>query len=944
MTTIKDTSQDPLGRQKRLPAPDRLPLAPAYSDDQAPIAALLQSIANEISQSDQRQGTALADLRARLNLLSERQPSAEPVAPAPEPEAREHVVRAPAGAAKPVLAIEDRRVEAAAPAPAVPKALAAKPAPAQLPPPEPAPVAAPKPAPSLDMIYASVAQSYTEAARKPRTPVAARALLPQRLLQVEPVAAADEDSDFLDMSALVDAYAPKPARAPSRPAPTAKPESKPVAAAPAPIPAPASPVIEASLAVDKSIGELTERIAQTEKKIDLALALPGDGPAIAAVTAHVEALRGDLERLMAEHEKVSEAVGQVSANVSALSQSAAQIGPMSDTLGHLNEAILSLRQDLPQIAEQTAERTQGQVLTALAQKGENPELAEKLAIVQNLLLSRAVEQRESDTRSHGALESIRDLVQNLHHRIDAMEAAEEPVLHDVPAAATAAAAPVLVAAPMATQGPRVVHSAPEVESTEAPTVSAQAMSREDLIASARRAAMAAAQPKAAGPKPAPAPAAAQPEPTRSPTADLRTFVPVAPAKPAGLAGLLRSPVGMVAMVVLLAISLGMIYAKVMRKPAQPGAPKVVIEQTTVPAMPAELPEAVTPAAVAKPAAAVPLIVPPNDKPAQKSSGLLPDEAPVANASTLADAGGAQNLAQVADAIVETASTMGSSDTLPAGIAPLSQRTAALAGDPAAAYIIADRYLKGNATVDRDPAKAAHWFEQSAKAGSALAEFKLGVMNEKGDGVSVDTARAMDWYRAGANHGNVQAMHNLAVLHTSQSGAPDYESAAKWFESAANFGLKDSQYNLAVLHANGLGVPKDAGKAYKWFSIAAARGDADAAKQRDALRKSLMPTKATEVEAEIRAWHAKPQDRKANMAEAMGLGMGEAVPAIGNKAANDIGAVQKMLSQLGYDPGTLDGTLTGQTREAIRTFQKRSGLKATGEIDEALTAKLKGLAG
>jgi hypothetical protein len=284
----------------------------------------------------------------------------------------------------------------------------------------------------------------------------------------------------------------------------------------------------------------------------------------------------------------------VSANVSALSQSAAQIGPMSDTLGHLNEAILSLRQDLPQIAEQTAERTQGQVLTALAQKGENPELAEKLAIVQNLLLSRAVEQRESDTRSHGALESIRDLVQNLHHRIDAMEAAEEPVLHDVPAAATAAAAPVLVAAPMATQGPRVVHSAPEVESTEAPTVSAQAMS-------------------------APAPAAAQPEPTRSPTADLRTFVPVAPAKPAGLAGLLRSPVGMVAMVVLLAISLGMIYAKVMRKPAQPGAPKVVIEQTTVPAMPAELPEAVTPAAVAKPAAAVPLIVPPNDKPAQSAA-------------------------------------------------------------------------------------------------------------------------------------------------------------------------------------------------------------------------------------------------------------------------------------------------------------------------------------
>lgn len=52
----------------------------------------------------------------------------------------------------------------------------------------------------------------------------------------------------------------------------------------------------------------------------------------------------------------------------------------------------------------------------------------------------------------------------------------------------------------------------------------------------------------------------------------------------------------------------------------------------------------------------------------------------------------------------------------------------------------------------------------------------------------------------------------------------------------------------------------------------------------------------------------------------------------------------MLSQLGYDPGTLDGTLTAQTHDAIRTFEDRSGLPATGEISDALVQKLKALAG
>ncbi len=986
MNQIKDAATEPQARQKRLlPPPDRLPLGPPPITDQAPIAALLQSIANEISQSDQRQGNALADLRARLNLLTERQPSTEPVAGPAEPAPAQSALIVEAN--KPRLAIEDRRVSREAMTAKLPPRAPfretsemanpqrrSEDAPAiRLPAPVPQietavpPAVAKTPSSPLADIYASVAHSYAEAVqgKSSSSPKAAAAAPVAAKAPTEPMA--DDDNDFLDMSALADAYAPpRPARAPVKPTPAPAPAvAAPVSAQPTAVrPLAASPVVEASLAVEKSIGDLAERISQTERKIDQALRQPADSPALAAITTHVEALRGDLDRLSTEHEKVSEAVGQVSANVSALSHSAAQIGPMSDTLGHLNEAILSLRQDLPGIAEQTAERTSSRVNAVLAerdlsamgqpagQNGSNPELAEKLAIVQNLLLSRAVEQRETETRSIGALESIRGLVQNLHHRIDAMES-DDGLSAEAPVAAVTAQAP----AGRTPSGPRVVHAAPlaavaEPEFAAAQTQpvspqsgSPQSMSREDLIASARRAAMAASQQQQ--------PMAAVEPPRASSTTELRNIAAAAQV-PAGIFERLGSrSIVMFGMVVLLAAGLGMVYAKVIRK----APPKVQIEQTALPEMPADLPDAASIAKPVKPAAAKPATVAPVAPPAEKSSALAPEDLPAANASTLAAAapmaGTASAVDRDGDGVVETASTVSiaaESDTLPAAIAPLSQRTAALAGDPAAAYLIADRYLKGTG-VERDSGKAAHWFEQSALAGSAQAEFKLGVLHEKGDdGISPDAASALDWYSRSAKHGNVQAMHNLAVLYTAQSAAaPDYAQAAKWFEQAANFGLKDSQYNLAVLYANGLGVKKDAGSAYKWFSIAASHGDAEAAKQRDAIAKSLSASMRTDVEAQFKAWHAKPVDRMANSADPSMASLGQAAPAIvaakdpAVLAAMEVGKVQKMLVQLGYDPGTLDGTMTAQTHEAIKTFEDRSGMPVTGELSPALLQKLKGLA-
>ncbi len=128
---------------------------------------------------------------------------------------------------------------------------------------------------------------------------------------------------------------------------------------------------------------------------------------------------------------------------------------------------------------------------------------------------------------------------------------------------------------------------------------------------------------------------------------------------------------------------------------------------------------------------------------------------------------------------------------------------------------------------------ARWFEKSAAKGLAPAQYRLGVLYERGLGVARDPAAARGWYQRAAERGNARAMHNLAVLLADGGGAkPEYSESAIWFRRAAEFGVKDSQYNLAILYARGMGLAQDMVESYAWFSAAAAQGDADSAKKRD----------------------------------------------------------------------------------------------------------------
>jgi localization factor PodJL len=92
---------------------------------------------------------------------------------------------------------------------------------------------------------------------------------------------------------------------------------------------------------------------------------------------------------------------------------------------------------------------------------------------------------------------------------------------------------------------------------------------------------------------------------------------------------------------------------------------------------------------------------------------------------------------------------------------------------------------------------------------APAQYRLGAMYERGQGVTKDLGRARSWYQAAAEKGNVKAMHNLAVnLSGRESGTADYALAAKWYLETAFYGLADSQFNLGILAEHGLGMPTD----------------------------------------------------------------------------------------------------------------------------------------
>ena len=198
------------------------------------------------------------------------------------------------------------------------------------------------------------------------------------------------------------------------------------------------------------------------------------------------------------------------------------------------------------------------------------------------------------------------------------------------------------------------------------------------------------------------------------------------------------------------------------------------------------------------------------------------------------------------------------ERLPDLIGGPNLRTAALKGDPTAAYEIGLRFAEGKG-VPPNLDEAAKWYDRAAQAGIIPAIFRLGTLYEKGMGVKKDPDLARRYYEQAAERGNAKAMHNLAVLDADGGGkGPSYKSAAGWFRKAADRGLADSQFNLGILYARGIGVEQNLAESFKWFSLAAAQGDADAGHKRDDIAKRLDAQSLAAAKLAIQTFTPEPQ--------------------------------------------------------------------------------------
>ena len=66
-----------------------------------------------------------------------------------------------------------------------------------------------------------------------------------------------------------------------------------------------------------------------------------------------------------------------------------------------------------------------------------------------------------------------------------------------------------------------------------------------------------------------------------------------------------------------------------------------------------------------------------------------------------------------------------------------------------------------------------------------------------------------------------AQYYLGVMYMKGQGVEqDFEQAGEWFRKASEQGLAVAMYKLAKLYTKGEGVPKDMEFAYVWYSVAA----------------------------------------------------------------------------------------------------------------------------
>ena len=173
-------------------------------------------------------------------------------------------------------------------------------------------------------------------------------------------------------------------------------------------------------------------------------------------------------------------------------------------------------------------------------------------------------------------------------------------------------------------------------------------------------------------------------------------------------------------------------------------------------------------------------------------------------------------------------------------------------DPDAQYALGVAYLKGHG-ITRDTRKAVRWFQMAAKSqhrlaqalvayqagafdtavalwkdeaqlGTSDAQYALGLVLLKGQGVRSNPKQSLQWFGAAAKAGNTAAMFNLGGMYWEGIGTTaDPRMAVYWWNRAAEKRDPASQFNLGLAYYFGRGVARNPAQATFWIQMSETNG-------------------------------------------------------------------------------------------------------------------------
>ncbi len=145
-------------------------------------------------------------------------------------------------------------------------------------------------------------------------------------------------------------------------------------------------------------------------------------------------------------------------------------------------------------------------------------------------------------------------------------------------------------------------------------------------------------------------------------------------------------------------------------------------------------------------------------------------------------------------------------------------------------------------------------QRSADLGDATAQYTLGQMYRKGEGVPEDFNKSLSFYKAAAAQGNIPALYNLGWMYDIGNGVEKDESEAiKWYSQAANLGDKYAAFNLGSIYYSKGNLPGSFVETYFWFGVALLNGNPKARRWQNKVVKRMSLEEQQESEKKLNQW-------------------------------------------------------------------------------------------